>query len=89
LFVDSNQWKVAQCLEVILRARVAHQGTGDEGLAAAGDCFVLRAIGNNGFPSIYLGHGALDKEVKISVAKSVTEKLPQCDATYYPDEGHI
>jgi hypothetical protein len=41
------------------------------------------------FATIYLWHGESDKDVPISVAQAVAEKLPHCKATYLPDEGHI
>ena len=41
------------------------------------------------FPMIFLWHGELDNEIRISTARDVARKLPQCKATYYPGEGHI
>lgn len=41
------------------------------------------------FPAIHLWHGELDKEVPIAVGRGVAGKLTQCQASYYPGEGHI
>lgn len=41
------------------------------------------------FPTIFLWHGELDKEIPIAIAQEVAGELTQCKATYYPGEGHI
>lgn len=37
---------------------------------------------------IYIFHGELDTIVPISIAKSVSELIPNCTNIFYPDEGH-
>ncbi|HEX8032883.1 MAG TPA: hypothetical protein VF510_03505, partial [Ktedonobacterales bacterium] len=41
------------------------------------------------FPSLYLWHGELDPDVPVAMGRAVAESLPQCNATFYPNEGHI
>jgi pimeloyl-ACP methyl ester carboxylesterase len=41
------------------------------------------------FPTIYLWHGEQDKDVPIAMGRAVAGRLPQCQATYYPGEGHV
>ena len=41
------------------------------------------------FPSPYLWHGELDREVPVAMGRTIAEELAHCQATYYPDEGHI
>ena len=41
------------------------------------------------FPAIYLWHGELDKEVPVAQGRAVAGKLAHCNATYYPNEGHL
>jgi pimeloyl-ACP methyl ester carboxylesterase len=41
------------------------------------------------FPAVYLWHGGLDQEVSIDAGREVARRIPQCKATFYPDEGHI
>jgi pimeloyl-ACP methyl ester carboxylesterase len=41
------------------------------------------------FPAIYLWHGELDKQVPVAMAQAAAERLVQCKATYYPNDGHI
>jgi pimeloyl-ACP methyl ester carboxylesterase len=36
-----------------------------------------------------LYHGELDKNVPIPIAKTVGEQIPNCEAKFYPDEGHF
>jgi pimeloyl-ACP methyl ester carboxylesterase len=40
-------------------------------------------------PTIQLWHGELDKQIPVSTARAVANTLPNCQATFYPDEGHI
>jgi pimeloyl-ACP methyl ester carboxylesterase len=40
------------------------------------------------FPTLYLWHGELDKNVPIAIGRAVAKRLAQCKATYYPGEGH-
>ncbi|MHA2309552.1 MAG: alpha/beta hydrolase, partial [Candidatus Heimdallarchaeaceae archaeon] len=37
----------------------------------------------------YVWHGELDKNVSVEIAKNVVSRIPNCEATYYPDEAHI
>jgi pimeloyl-ACP methyl ester carboxylesterase len=48
--------------------------------------FKLEAIT---FPRLYLWHSELDSQVPVAVGRAVAERLVQCKATFYPDEGHI
>ena len=41
------------------------------------------------FPMLYLWHGELDTDVPVAMGRAVAQRLAQCKATYYPDEGHI
>ncbi|GHO63253.1 alpha/beta hydrolase [Ktedonobacter sp. SOSP1-52] len=41
------------------------------------------------FPTMYLWHGELDQDVPIVMGRAVARRLPHCQATYYPGEGHI
>ncbi|MBO0793332.1 MAG: alpha/beta hydrolase [Ktedonobacteraceae bacterium] len=41
------------------------------------------------FPTLYLWHGELDKDTPIAMGRAVADQLAQCQATYYPGEGHI
>jgi pimeloyl-ACP methyl ester carboxylesterase len=41
------------------------------------------------FPALYLWHGELDPDVPVVMGRVVAEKLRACNATFYPDEGHI
>lgn len=41
------------------------------------------------FPTIFLWHGELDKEVPVTIGREVAGRLTQCKETYYPGEGHI
>jgi pimeloyl-ACP methyl ester carboxylesterase len=41
------------------------------------------------FPALYLWHGERDNQVPIAQGRAVAERLPHCQAVYYPDEGHI
>jgi pimeloyl-ACP methyl ester carboxylesterase len=41
------------------------------------------------FQKLYLWHGELDKDIPLAPARQIAERLAQCRAAYYPDEGHI
>jgi hypothetical protein len=41
------------------------------------------------FQPLYLWHGARDTYAPIGRARAVAGKLAGCQATYYPDEGHL
>ncbi len=41
------------------------------------------------FPSIFLWHGELDTQIPIAIGKAMANSIPNCKASYYPDEGHI
>jgi len=41
------------------------------------------------FPSTVLWHGELDTQIPIAIGKAMANSIPQCKASYYPDEGHI
>jgi pimeloyl-ACP methyl ester carboxylesterase len=38
---------------------------------------------------VLLWHGDDDKIVPVSVGRYVAEKIPECGATFFPDEGHL
>ena len=38
---------------------------------------------------IFLWHGARDRVVPVSLAHALAQALPQCTATFYPQEGHF
>ena len=42
-----------------------------------------------GTPALYLWHGELDNQVPAAMGREVAGRLTHCQATYYPDEGHI
>lgn len=41
------------------------------------------------FPKLYLWHGELANEVPVASGRALAAHLPQCQPTYYPNEGHI
>jgi pimeloyl-ACP methyl ester carboxylesterase len=41
------------------------------------------------FPKIFLWHGEADQQIPVTIARALAEKIPNCKATYYPNEGHI
>jgi pimeloyl-ACP methyl ester carboxylesterase len=41
------------------------------------------------FPSVYLWHGELDPDVPLAMGRAVASQLPHCQATFYPEEGHL
>jgi pimeloyl-ACP methyl ester carboxylesterase len=41
------------------------------------------------FEKTFLWHGAQDRFVPVSLAQALAQALPQCTATFYPDEGHL
>lgn len=38
---------------------------------------------------LLLWHGEADKNVPVAMARYVASAVPQCDARFYPDEGHL
>jgi len=40
-------------------------------------------------PRLYLWHGEQDKDVPVAMGRAIAERLAQCKATYYPNEGHL
>lgn len=48
--------------------------------------FELEAIA---FARLYLWHGERDSQLSVAMARALAERLGQCQATYYPGEGHI
>ena len=38
---------------------------------------------------VYLWQGIFDKSVPISVGRYMVKKIPNCEAKFYPKEGHI
>ena len=44
---------------------------------------------NLAFQPLYLWHGELDTNVAVAMARAVAGKLPNCNATFYPDDAHI
>lgn len=38
---------------------------------------------------VSLFHGELDRNVPVSIAKTVSEQIPHCEAHFFPDEGHM
>ncbi len=41
------------------------------------------------FPTLYLWHGELDREVPVAVGRASAAQLARCQATFFPGEGHI
>jgi pimeloyl-ACP methyl ester carboxylesterase len=41
------------------------------------------------FPKLFLWHGELDTDTPIAMGHTITERIAQCRATFYPSEGHI
>ncbi len=48
--------------------------------------FSLEAIQ---LPALYLWHGERDNQAPITEARALAAQLAKCQATYYPNEGHI
>jgi pimeloyl-ACP methyl ester carboxylesterase len=38
---------------------------------------------------VSLFHGELDRNVPVSIARTVSELIPHCEARFFPDEGHM
>lgn len=38
---------------------------------------------------ILLWHGEADQNIPVAMARHVASRIPQCAATFYPDEGHL
>jgi pimeloyl-ACP methyl ester carboxylesterase len=38
---------------------------------------------------VHLWHGAQDKNVPVSVGRAMADAIPNCDARFFPDEGHL
>ncbi len=59
----------------------------DEGLRLARDWgFRVDEIA---FEKIFLWHGEQDRIVPVSAVRQLARALPQCTATFYPDDGHL
>jgi predicted esterase len=41
------------------------------------------------FPAIHLWHGELDKSCPVAMGRAIETRLSHCNATYYPDAGHL
>jgi pimeloyl-ACP methyl ester carboxylesterase len=41
------------------------------------------------FPRVHLWHGELDPDVPLAMGQAVASQLPSCQATFYPEEGHL
>jgi pimeloyl-ACP methyl ester carboxylesterase len=41
------------------------------------------------FPCIHLWHGERDDHISVAAGRALAASLPGCEATFYPDEGHI
>lgn len=41
------------------------------------------------FSNIHLWHGELDDQIKVTQARESVKRLPHCEATFYPGDGHI
>ena len=41
------------------------------------------------FPRVYLWHGEQDHDVPIAMGRAVADQLASCQATFYPEEGHL
>jgi len=41
------------------------------------------------FQPLYLWHGELDRNVPVGMARLMASRISRCQATFYPDEGHI
>lgn len=48
--------------------------------------FKLEDIKSN---NVFLWHGELDRNVPVSMAKAVAKSIPQCQAKFYSEEGHL
>ncbi|MHA1689856.1 MAG: alpha/beta fold hydrolase [Promethearchaeota archaeon] len=49
--------------------------------------FKLQDISPN--VKVYLWHGELDIDVPISMGRAMAEAIPNCEATYFPNDAHI
>ncbi|NIS82685.1 MAG: alpha/beta fold hydrolase [Anaerolineales bacterium] len=38
---------------------------------------------------VYLWHGELDANVPVSMGRAMAERIPHCEARFYPDEAHL
>ncbi len=41
------------------------------------------------FEKTFLWHGEQDRIVPVAAARLLSQALPHCTATFYPDEGHF
>jgi hypothetical protein len=41
------------------------------------------------FPRVHLWHGGRDPDVPVSMGRAVADQLASCNATFYPNEGHL
>jgi pimeloyl-ACP methyl ester carboxylesterase len=39
--------------------------------------------------NVFLWHGCLDRNVPLSMARAVAERIPGCQAQFFPDDGHL
>jgi pimeloyl-ACP methyl ester carboxylesterase len=46
-------------------------------------------VENIPFKKIFMWHGEQDRVMPAALARLLAQALPQCVATFYPDEGHI
>src|SRR6266581_3749463 len=86
LLPEISELMAASLVEAL---RQGTRGSAYDGTLLGGGCpwgFKLEDIA---FPTLYLWHGELDKDVPIAIGRAVAERLAQCKATYYPGEGHI
>jgi pimeloyl-ACP methyl ester carboxylesterase len=40
-------------------------------------------------PNLFLWHGGLDRNVPINMARATAERIPGCQASFLPEEGHL
>jgi pimeloyl-ACP methyl ester carboxylesterase len=38
---------------------------------------------------VLLWHGEADQNIPVEMARFAARAIPQCEATFYPDEGHL
>jgi hypothetical protein len=42
-----------------------------------------------GFENVFMWQGELDRVMPAAAARLLSEALPHCNSTFYPDEGHL
>ncbi len=90
---DRKAFQIPGISEIMAASLVEALRPGTKGAAYDG---MLIGQQNWGFPlekinfsKIYLWHGELDNQISVSSVRLLTERLAHCEASYYPDEGHL